>query len=235
MSTLQTALILAGILAAVPLRADSVDFQTFTSRQAYSGVLLQQGRVQLDADWNEETTGPIHPGQAFAIFSFDFDPAAVQLAVGSGIISGLAVGAEPDGSLGGDQGASLVVKPGLAITAFGAEIAYGPFDGSLDSDIFRLIVGCPNPPCAFAGNLSDLNPQGGTFFLGIVAAPGVEFTSVTLDAVTPPNGFVPGWQIDAISFSPVPEPSTAALLAAGLCAVAPLRRRLVGTRNKITD
>ena len=28
--------------------------QTFEAEQHYSAVLLQQGRVQLDADWNEE-------------------------------------------------------------------------------------------------------------------------------------------------------------------------------------
>ena len=28
--------------------------QTFDARKHYSGVLMQQGRVQLDADWNEQ-------------------------------------------------------------------------------------------------------------------------------------------------------------------------------------
>jgi hypothetical protein len=75
----------------------------------------------------------------------------VQPVVGAGIVSGLAVGAGPNGTLGGDQGLSLVVTPGLAITAFGTEIAYGPFSGEANSDVFRLVVNCPNPPCAFTG------------------------------------------------------------------------------------
>jgi hypothetical protein len=214
---------LAWMLAAIPLHADISDFQTFTTRQSYSSVLLQQGRVDLDADFNEEAEGAIHQGQAFRIFSFEFDPAAVQPVVGAGIVSGLAVGAGPNGTLGGDQGLSLVVTPGLAVTAFGTEIAYGPFGGEANSDVFRLIVNCPNPPCAFSGNVA-LNPQGGTFFLGVIAAPGVEFTRVTVESVTPDDGFVPNWQIDGIAFSPVPEPSTGALVAAILCGVAVLRR-----------
>jgi len=56
-----------------------------------------------------DPTGPV-----FGIFSYQFDPAAVLPVVGSGIVSGLAVGAEPDGAFHGDRGISLVVRPGLA-------------------------------------------------------------------------------------------------------------------------
>jgi hypothetical protein len=115
------------MLGMIPLHADSVDFQTFNAKQTYTGVLLQQGRVEVDADWHEESEGPIHQGQAFRIFSFDFDPAAVQPLVGAGIVSGLAVGDGPNGTLGGDQRLSLVVEPGLPINAFGAEIALPAF------------------------------------------------------------------------------------------------------------
>jgi hypothetical protein len=67
-----------------PLHAGTLDFQAFNDRQHYSAVLLQQGRVQLDADWNEETAGPIKQGQLFKIFSFSFDPHVVLPVVGSG-------------------------------------------------------------------------------------------------------------------------------------------------------
>jgi hypothetical protein len=51
--------------------------------------------------------------------------------VAPGIAGGLAVGATPDGTLGGDQGITLVVTPGLAVTAFGAEIVYRAFNGQV--------------------------------------------------------------------------------------------------------
>src|SRR5437879_601040 len=133
------------VLAAIPLYADPGDFTVFTNKEKYVAVLLQQGRVQTDADWNEQTAGAIHQGQIFSIFSFNFDAAAVQPVVGSGIVSGLAVGAAPDGTFHGDQGISLDVQPGLALDAFGREIVYGPFNGAANADVFRLVVQCPNP------------------------------------------------------------------------------------------
>ena len=219
------------IFAAIPLYADPGDFTVFTDRKSYSAVLEQQGRVQTDADWNEETAGAIHQGQVFGIFAFMFDPANVQPVVGYGIVSGLAVGAAPDGTFHGDQGISLVVGPGLALDAFGREIVYGPFDGHMNADIFRLVVQCAHPPCVFTDDQTELDPHGGVLFLGVIAQAGFEFTQVTIEAVTPrddsgePAGIVPHWQLDAISFSAVPEPSTAVLMLTAVCCLGIIRRR----------
>ncbi len=219
------------LLCAYPLCADRLDFQVFNDQKSYAAVLLQQGRVQLDSDWNEPMV--IQQHQALDnLFSFQFDPTAVQPVVAPGIVTGLGLGAEPNGTLGGDQGVSLVVSPGLAINGFGAEIVYAPFSGTVREDSFRLVVDCANPPCVFAGNTTKLDPRGGSFFLGVVADPGVEFTGVTLEALIPrddsgePAGIVPAWQVGPITFSPVPEPSAGSLLAAGLCCLIPVGRRL---------
>jgi hypothetical protein len=223
--------LLASALCVFPLCADSLDFRVFDDAKSYAGVLLQQGRVQLDSDWTEPMV--IRQNQVFDIFSFQFDAGTVQPVVAPGIVSGLGLGAEPNGTLGGGQGVSLVVSPGLAINAFGAEIVYAPFNGTVAKDSFRLVVDCPNPPCAFAGNTEDLDRRGGSFFLGVVADPGVDFNGVTLEALIPtdsslnPAGIVPAWQVGPITFSPVPEPSAGSLLAAGLCGLAFLCRRAV--------
>jgi len=222
---------MACLLRAEPLHAGSLDFTTFNDKQHYSAVLLQQGRVQLDADWNEETAGPITQGQRFKIFSYSFDPNVVSPVVGSGIAAGLAVGAEPNGTLGGDQGFSLHVTPGLGLTAFGAVITLAPFDGDLPANVFRLLIGCPDVPCFSVGNVAGPSPQGGAFFLGVVGGPGTEFEQITLEALTPrddsgePTGFVPAWQVSSITFTPIPEPSTLLLVAAGFCALAVACRR----------
>jgi len=222
---------IACMLCSYPVRADGLDFQVFNDEKDYAGVLLQQGRVQLDSDWTEPMV--IHQHQALDnLFSFQFDPATVQPVVAPGIVTGLGLGAEPNGTLGGDQGVTLVVSPGLAINSFGAEIDYAPFTGTVRQDSFRLVVNCQNPPCVFAGNTAKLDPRGGSFFLGIVADPGVEFNGVTLEALIPsddsgePAGIVPAWQIGPITFSPVPEPSAGSLLAAGLCCLVSVSRRL---------
>jgi len=234
MATLNNASVaraIACMLCTVRLCADPLDFQVFNDEKNYAGVLLQQGRVQLDSDWTEPMV--IHQHQAFDIFSFQFDATAVQPVVAPGIVSGLGLGAEPDGTFGGNQGVSLVVSPGLAINAFGAEIVYAPFTGTVAKDSFRLVVDCPNPPCVFAGNTPDLDPRGGSFFLGVIAEPGVEFNGVTLEALIAtddslaPAGIVPAWQVGPITFSPVPEPSSGSLLVAGLCGLAWFRRKLL--------
>jgi hypothetical protein len=231
LNTAMTLTVMIWMLAAIPLYGDPADFTVFTNKTSYSAVLLQQGRVQTDADWNEETEGAIHEGQVFGIFSFMFDAASVQPAVGSGIVSGLAVGAAPDGTFHGDQGISLVVQPGLGLDSFGREIVYAPFEGHVNADVFRIVVQCPNPPCIFTDNQTELDPHGGVLFLGVIAQPALEFKQVTLEAVTPrddsgePVGIVPNWQIEAITFSTVPEPSTVALLAVGFCCLAAVWRR----------
>jgi len=80
-------------LWAAPLHAGTLDAAVFVDRQHYTAVLLQQGRVRLDADFNEEQATAFQQGQIFKIFSFSFDPNAGRPAVGAGIVSGLAVAA----------------------------------------------------------------------------------------------------------------------------------------------
>jgi hypothetical protein len=219
------------VLWAAPLHAGTLDFGAFVDRQHYTAVLLQQGRVSVDADFNEEQQTAIQQGQTFGIFAFGFDPAVVLPVVAPGIVSGLGVGAEPNGTLGGDQGFSLHVTPGLALTAFGAEISFGAFDGATAPDTFRLLVGCPVLPCFSVGTLAGLSPRGGTVFLGVIAAPGTVFDRIILESVTPRNdagepvGPVPAWQLRSISFAAVPLPATLFLVVAGLGGLTFLERR----------
>jgi hypothetical protein len=212
--------VLVAMTCASPAFALRTDFSVFNDKQSYSGVLLQQGRVQVDDDWNEE--GDIQNDQSWGIFRFAFDPSVVRLAGVPGIVSGLAVGS-PDGTLGGDQGVTLRLSPGLGVTAFGANIE---FTDPAFLDYFRLVVGCPDRPCIFASAPPDAQLVGpGTFFFGVIAAPGFAFDAVTLETVTPrdsqgePTATVPGWQVASISYAPVPEPSTLFLIALSFAAL----------------
>jgi hypothetical protein len=54
------------------------------------------------------------------------------------------------------------------------------------------------------------------------------FKRITLDAVTP-IGVVPNWQVTAITFSAVPEPSTLVLVAAVFCCLTPKLRTMSGS------
>ena len=94
--------------------------------------------------------------------------------------------------------------------------------------------------CLFTDTQTELDPHGGVLFLGVIAQPGFEFKQVTIEAVTPrddsgePVGIVPNWQIDALTFSAVPEPSTMALLAGGFCCLAAVRRIRSGVPRSLT-
>ena len=188
----------------------------------------QQGRVHVDADFNEEQETPSSRARSQDL-SFPL-MRMLSPVVGAGIVSGLAVGAAPNGTLGGDQGFSLHVTPGLALTAFGVVITFGAFDGQAQSNIFRLLVGCPEIPCFSVGNPSGLDPHGGSVFLGVIAEPGFVFNQVTLEAPTPrddsgePTGIVPAWQLTSITFAPSPLPGTLLFLPALQGSAAALRR-----------
>jgi hypothetical protein len=229
----------AGILAVVlgtfwPQSAFAIhiDFSVFNDHASYSGVLLQQGRVALDADWNE--TGAIQNGQPWGDFRFVFDPGSAALAGTQGIVGGLAVGsASGNGTLGGDQGFTLNLSPGLGVTAFGAIVS---FDDPSFLDFFRLIVNCPDQDCAFSPPPPDASLAGsGSFFLGVIAQPGFAFDRVTLEAVIPrdsqgnPTAVVPGWQVAGISYVPVPEPATLFLVGIAFASLAAARRRKLGS------
>jgi hypothetical protein len=212
------------MLQAIPLYADLADFTVFTDKASYSGVLLQQGRVQTDADWNEQTAGAIHQGQTFGIFSYKFDGAALQPVVGSGIAVVWPLARRRRNLSRADQIRWLWNLAWHSMLWEGGRPA--PFEGHVNADIFRLVVQCPHPPCIFTDSQTELDPHGGVLFLGVIAQPGFEFKQVTIEAVTPrddsgePAGIVPAWQVDAITFSAAPEPSTVALLAVGFCCLA---------------
>lgn len=104
-----------GRLAARGEFRGDVTRDTFNPLDRYTRVLLQQGRVQLDADWNEQTSILLHRlrslardigsehwgpngGDGFAINSLDDEPGQREISIGAGhyYVNGLLCEADRD-------------------------------------------------------------------------------------------------------------------------------------------
>ena len=93
------------------MKAD-ITRSTFRSRKHYHGVVMQQGRVQLDADWNEsfdigsyldettrvDTIGPRGTPKVGAGFAIGIAPAGTDLTISAGRIYVDGLLCELDGS-----------------------------------------------------------------------------------------------------------------------------------------
>jgi hypothetical protein len=131
------------------VKAD-ISRQTFDSNKRYSGVLMQQGRVQLDSEWNEQQEIHQHRTQAGT----------------RGVIG-------PSGTPIGESGRAT----GFEITAREGRLCLGAghiyVDGVLcDNDIEREVsyAGLPDPPdpADLAGWMEDDEEDGGRVRLGLV-------------------------------------------------------------------
>jgi hypothetical protein len=145
---------------------------------------------------------------------------------------GQALGGSPfDVFVGGDS-VTLTEAGGYRLRAFGADFVYAPSFDVIPTDTYRLGIGDGAAAGLFAGSLDSVDPNGGSFFLGLIAAPGFEFTQVNLFSVqTDPAFLVPAYQTDNLIYAVVPEPGSlaVALLGAMVGWVVLLRtRRKVG-------
>jgi hypothetical protein len=176
-------------------------------------------------DYESYSLGDIPEGSQLGHFTYTFDPTSVQPAIVSDGAGRQALGGSPyDVFVGGDS-VTLTYHPltpleGPLMQAFGADFAYAPSGLDIPADTYRLGIGDGPGAGAFAGNLlipfNDQLPMGGTFFLGVIGAPGVVFTQVNLFSVqTDPDFLVPAYQVDNLVFAPVPEPGTLSFVLLG--------------------
>src|SRR5439155_24869795 len=122
--------------------------------------------------------------------------------------------------VGGDS-VRLTYQPlspaaGPFLSAFGADFLYAPSFDTIPSDTYRIEIEDGTASGQFAGNLDTIDPNGGTFFLGLIADPAARFTAVNLFSVQfDPNFLVPAYQVDNLIYAAVPEPSTLCVVAFG--------------------
>src|SRR5436190_7040997 len=86
---------------------------TFDPAKQFTRVLMQQGRVQLDSDWNEQASLLLHQvrllarsiigpfggvGKAFAVTGLDLQHGVVEVTAGDYFVNGIAC--HTDGAVG---------------------------------------------------------------------------------------------------------------------------------------
>lgn len=207
----------------------------YHDRAAFTAA-LDRASVFTD-DYESYPLGEIPLDGRRGDFLYSFDPTVLQPAVVPGGFGGQALGGSPfDVFVGGDA-VTLAFAPAdpaqaTVLRAFGADFLYAPGFDAIPADTYRLGIVDGGAAGAFVGN-EDLDPAGGSFFLGLIADPGTEFTRLSLFSVQPdPDFLVPAYQVDNLIYATVPEPSTLALLAScGLVLVAGARRRSCPRRD----
>jgi hypothetical protein len=221
------------LAAVVPASADVI---TYTNRTDFLAAL---GSSVLGHDYDSDAPGAIANGSTVGDFLYHFDPSAVAPAVVPGAYGGQALGGLDFGLFVGDNLVTLdFVGTGGPLRAFGADFYYGPSFDAIPGDMYRLRVEDGMAAGTFAGNRETIDPVGGTFFLGLLAAPGSEFSSISLLSVIPrdaagePTYFVPAYQVDNVTYqpatAPVPEPASTLgyfLIGGAACLLARRRTR----------
>ena len=215
-SLLRGGLILLGLCLWLPLRAQ---VSVYHDRTTFLNAL--KGLSAKTEDYESSPPGDLPVGSTLGDFTYTFDPTVTQPAIVAGGNGGQALGGSPfDVFVGGDS-VTLTAGTGSTLQAFGADFLYAPAFSALPNDTYRLGLADGTSAGQFAGSLDTLDPNGGTFFLGLIAAPSAAFSRVTLFSVqTDPTFLVPAYQVDNLIYagtiaSSVPEPGSLALLLAG--------------------
>jgi hypothetical protein len=98
--------------------------------------------------------------------------------------------------VGGDQVTLTNANSGGPLTAFGVDFSYAPTASTIPANTFSITI-LDGPAAGRSVGNPPLSSAGGTCFLGFIANPGIEFTSVNLSATqTDPNTIVPAYQVN---------------------------------------
>jgi len=195
------ALGLAFILTEVPPAAAEM-VTIFTNRAEF---LQAVGFGAALDDFQAYASGPLAVGARLGEFNYAFDPSATQPAVVADNAGVKMLGGSPYKVLVGGDSVVLtlsVADPagGDRLRAFGADFAYAPSAFGVSSNAYRLTLNNGIGQGLFAGN-GTLLGDAGVCFLGLIAAPGAEFTSVVISSTqSDPNTIVPACQVANLAY-----------------------------------
>lgn len=228
------ALIGSAALFAVLAAAQPAWATVYTDRAAFMTALGSLAAAAGTENYESRPLGPIGNGQTLGAFSYAFDPTMTQPAVATDGKGGRALGGAPNDVFVGGDAVDLHLNGVRPLLAFGADYAYAPSFLPAPASIYRLSVQDGTAAGTIAYNGPNLDPNGGTFFLGIVEPAAAGFRGVRLYSVVPtdangtPFFLDAAYQIDNLVFAAaaaVPEPGTAGLLLLGLGVATRIRRQ----------
>lgn len=210
MSLVVPCVVICGFLFVVALCSASPVF--YHDRASFTAVLGALQMYRQDDDYESYSLGSIPLGSRLGDFRYISDPNVTQPAIVPGFMGGKALGGSLYRFVGGDSVTlsyqPLFPQPGLPLLAFGADFSYLSSVSDIPADTYRLSIADGEAADQFGGNLTGMDPAGGTFFLGVIADPADAFTKVNLFSVqTDPSFQVPAYQVDNLIYA-TPEPTT---------------------------
>jgi hypothetical protein len=200
----------------------------YSSRDAFLAALSPLGLAVGSETYESRAPGAIANGQSLGSFSYAFDAALTQPAVASDDSGGQALGGAPFGVFVGGDAVTLHFTGSQPLRAFGADYFFAPSFLPAPATIYRMAILDGLAAGTTAANGPDLDPAGGSFFLGFIEDAASAFNDLSLFSVVPadasgePFFLVAAYQIDNLVFAAndlpgtsVPEPATLPLFALG--------------------
>jgi len=225
--------LLAAALCLATAAAQAAAPAVYTDRPSFVAALAAMGLPSGAESYETRPLAPIANGQILGAFSYGFDAAVNGAAVASDGIGGHALGGVPNDVFVGGDAVTLNYQGAQPLQAFGADFFYAPSFLPAPASIYRMALVDGAAAGATAWNGPDLDPAGGSFFLGFIGDAATSFRSVSLFSVVPagadgvPFFLDAAYQVDNLVYaatSLVPEPATAWAMALGAALIA-LRRR----------
>ena len=206
----------------------------FTDQAAFTAAATADGISTTTQGYGAFPLHDLANGEVLGSFQYTFDPTQTQPRVASDGVGGQALGGAPfDVFVGGDS-VTLTFTGGTGLRAFGVVFNIAPSGPPVPQDTYQMKILDGAAAGTTNGNPlipDDSNPNGMTFFLGIIEDPGLLFTGISLSSANDPSFLTPAYQIPELIFGPpavVPEPASLPLIlliAALAIADYPTRRR----------
>ena len=216
----------------------------FTDRPSFGAALAALGLPSSAESYETRPPGPIANGQILGAFSYGFDPVVNGAAVAPDGSGGHALGGVPNDVFVGGDAVTLTLQGALPLQAFGADFFYAPSFLPAPASIYRMALVDGAAAGATAWNGPDLDPAGGSFFLGFIGDSTTSFRGVSLYSVVPagadgvPFFLDAAYQVDNLIFaatSAVPEPASALALAVGMAVIVWRRRPRAASAHPVHD